>query len=390
QREPHRVPGRPGVRLDHAAGARPLRLPARFRYGVRAGGRAPGHVHHRQPEQRHRRRHDQHPDRAGERGALRRHREGHDRRRWQGVRVRRPERKVRARFADRATSGRKRAARIDRGRRRADLHGRATGRGRAHGHRSRSRRLARPHRNQARVRSGESQQQSLAMDTLKTRPRTLAIAAAGLIVLAAAIGLWSVSRRLPVAETHRFLTGPVEVGETPPPAPVAPASQASVAERFAEARTAFQEGRYPEAATAFAWVASQDPAGPDAGAAQWNLTRSRLRSGDASGALSALEDLLRHYAGYLGEQAPAMGEGLAAMNRNDLQAAQAAFERMTREQPDSEFVPLAWALVARIHWAHGEAMETVQAFSRMFASVHDAVPAYARLAHQLDRYAKGE
>jgi len=85
-----------------------------------------------------------------------------------------------------------------------------------------------------------------------------------------------------------------------------------------------------------------------------------------------------------------MGEGLAAMNRGDLQSAQAAFERMAREQPDSEFVPLAWALVARIHWAHGEAMETVQAFSRMFASVHDVVPAYAQLAHQLDRYAKGE
>src|SRR5262245_30226614 len=125
------------------------------------------------------------------------------------------------------------------------------------------------------------------MDTLKARPRSLAIAAAALIVLAAAAGLWSVSRRLPVAETHRFLTGPVEVGETPPPAPAAPASQATVAERFAEARTAFQEGRYPEAATAFAWVVSQDPAGPEAGSAQWNLTRSRLRSGDASGALSA-------------------------------------------------------------------------------------------------------
>jgi outer membrane protein assembly factor BamD (BamD/ComL family) len=228
------------------------------------------------------------------------------------------------------------------------------------------------------------------VDTLKARPRSLAIAAAALIVLAAAVGLWSVSRRLPVAETRRFLTAPIQVGETPPPAPAAPAPQATVTERLAEAKTAFQEGRYPEAATAFAWVVSQDPAGPEAGSAQWNLTRSRLRSGDASGALAALEDLLGHYAGYIGQQAPAMGEGLAALNRGDLQTAQAAFERMTREQPDSEFVPLAWALVARIHWAHGEAMETVQSFSRMFASVHDVVPAYARLAHQLDRYAKGE
>src|SRR5207247_9493796 len=66
-----------------------------------------------------------------------------------------------------------------------------------------------------------------------------------------------------------------------------------------------------------------------------------------------------------------------------------AFERMVREQPDSELVPVAHALVARIHWSWGEPMEAVRAFGRMFASVKDPVPAYATLAHELDRYAQG-
>ena len=53
-------------------------------------------------------------------------------------------------------------------------------------------------------------------------------------------------------------------------------------------------------------------------------------------------------------------------------------------------MPLAHALIARIHWAHGEAMATVRAFARMLGSVHDTVPAYARLAHYLTRYADGD
>ena len=83
-------------------------------------------------------------------------------------------------------------------------------------------------------------------------------------------------------------------------------------------------------------------------------------------------------------------DGLQRMEQGDLPGAQAAFERMIHEQPDSELVPLAHALIARIHWAHGEPMETVRAFARMFASVQDTVPAYARLAHYLERYADGD
>src|SRR5207249_4689909 len=82
-------------------------------------------------------------------------------------------------------------------------------------------------------------------------------------------------------------------------------------------------------------------------------------------ALDAFQKLLRHYAGYLGEQAPALREGLELMERGDLPGARAAFERMVREQPDSEFVPVAHALVARIHWSWGEPMEAVRAFGRM-------------------------
>ena len=60
------------------------------------------------------------------------------------------------------------------------------------------------------------------------------------------------------------------------------------------------------------------------------------------------------------------------MQRGDLPAAQAAFERMMREQPDSEFVPVAHLLIGRIHWTHGEPMEAVRAFARMFQSVKDS------------------
>jgi tetratricopeptide (TPR) repeat protein len=212
---------------------------------------------------------------------------------------------------------------------------------------------------------------------------------AGLLITAVVI-TWSLTRRLPVAETRRFLTAPVEVGDQPAPAPPDAAPPADVAQGYARAEYAFGEGRYAEAARDFAWVVAQDPGGPQAGPAQWNLTRSRLRSGDANGALAALDDLLRHHVGYLGEQAPGLRQGLELMQRSDLPAALAAFQGMIHDQPDSEFVPLAYALIARIHWAHGEPMETVRAFARMFASVKDPVPAYGQLAQSLERYANGD
>ncbi len=214
---------------------------------------------------------------------------------------------------------------------------------------------------------------------------------AGAVLLGGGALAWVVGRRLPVQETRRFLTAPVEVGEVPPAPQGAPepAGPADVERRYAAAEQSFHAGQYRAAAESFAWVVAHDPAGPDAGAAQWNLTRSRLRSGDATAALDAFQKLLRHYAGYLGEQAPALREGLELMERGELRGARAAFERMVREQPDSELVPVAHALVARIHWSWGEPMEAVRAFGRMFASVKDPVPAYATLAHELDRYAQG-
>jgi tetratricopeptide (TPR) repeat protein len=225
-----------------------------------------------------------------------------------------------------------------------------------------------------------------------TRRQTVALAAAGTLAVASGMWLWHASRRLPVAETRAFLAEPLDVGETapPPPPPPAAAGAAEIARRHEEARAAFAAGNYPEAATGFAWVVAQDPGGPLAGPAQWNLTRSRLRSGDATGALGALRDLLQHQSGYLAAESPSLGDGLQRMDQGDLPGAQAAFERMIHEQPDSELVPLAHALIARIHWAHGEPMETVRAFARMLGSVRDAVPAYARLAHYLKRYADGD
>jgi tetratricopeptide (TPR) repeat protein len=47
-------------------------------------------------------------------------------------------------------------------------------------------------------------------------------------------------------------------------------------------------------------------------------------------------------------------------------------------------------MMARIHWTHGQPMDTIRAFARMFASVKDRVPAYQVLAKQLDRYANGD
>lgn len=216
------------------------------------------------------------------------------------------------------------------------------------------------------------------------------LAVAVTLVIVFGVGLWRLARRLPVDEARQFMNAPIEVGEQPPPPPAAAAGRAEVERRFAAARSDFAAGRYKEAAAGFAFVVAQDPAGPEAGPAQWNLTRSRLRSGDGSGALAGLDGLLRHYADYLGQEAPDLRDGLNHMQSGDLAGAQAAYERMIEAQPDSEFVPLAWALIARIHWTHGEPMETVRAFARMFASVHDTVPAYGTLAKQLDRYASGD
>jgi tetratricopeptide (TPR) repeat protein len=218
--------------------------------------------------------------------------------------------------------------------------------------------------------------------------RALAI---GLACVAVAIGLiaWR-ARELPVAETRRFLEAPIHVGDAPSPTSGAPASAASVGEHMTAARAAFDEARYPDAAEGFAWVVAHDPTGPEAGPAQWNLVRSRLRSGDGAGAIAGLHDLLAHHAGWLGAQAPRLREGAELMERGDLGGAEAALNRMVAEQPDSELVPLAHALVARIHWAHGDATGMVRAFVRMLASVHDAVPAYSRLAHYLGRYADGD
>jgi tetratricopeptide (TPR) repeat protein len=218
--------------------------------------------------------------------------------------------------------------------------------------------------------------------------RALAIGFACAVVVIGMVA-WR-ARELPVAETRRFLDAPIHVGDAPPPASGAPASAASVGEHMTAARTAFDEARYPEAAEGFAWVVTHDPTGPDAGPAQWNLVRSRLRSGDGAGAIAGLNDLLAHHAGWLGAQAPRLREGAELMERGDLAGAEAALNRMVAEQPDSELVPLAHALVARVHWAHGDATGMVRAFVRMLGSVHDAVPAYSRLAHYLGRYADGD
>lgn len=222
------------------------------------------------------------------------------------------------------------------------------------------------------------------------RTRAVLLAVAGAVLFTATVMIWSLSRRLPVVETRRFLTAPIEVGDTPLPPPAEPAPPADVASGYTRAEAAFHEGRYTDAARDFAWVVAQEPAGPHAGSAEWNLTRSRLRNGDATGALTALDDLIRHYAGYLGEQAPSLRAGLELMERDDLPGAQAAFAKMIHDQPDSEFVPLAHLLTGRIHWAHGEPMEAVRAFARMFASVKDPVPGYGQLAQNLERYANGD
>jgi tetratricopeptide (TPR) repeat protein len=230
----------------------------------------------------------------------------------------------------------------------------------------------------------------VAVHTIAAR-RTAWIAGAGALLLAVVgAGVWRLVHRIPVEEARQFLTAPIQLGEQPKAAPPEAVQRAEIDRRFAAARKDFAAARYAEAGDGFAFVVAQDPSGPNAGPAQWNLTRSRLRGGDGSAALAALDGLLRHYSDYLGSEAPDLREGLEYMQANDLPHAQASYERMIEVHPDSEFVPLAWALIARIHWTHGEPMETVRAFASMFASVHDRVPAYGTLAAQLDRYANGD
>lgn len=219
--------------------------------------------------------------------------------------------------------------------------------------------------------------------------RKSVVAVAVLLVGVAGLLWWS-TRRLPIREAHRFLHDPIEVGAERPAPPPDAAPEAAVSERFARAQAAFESGDYQRAAEDYGFVVVQNPDGPLAGRSQWQLTRSRLRSGDGAGALTALDDLVGKYADYLGEEAPLLRRGLEQMQAGDLTAANDSFGQMVDDQPDSELVPLAYALMARIHWTHGEPMETVRSFAKMFASVKDDVPAYQVLARQLDRYAGGD
>ena len=224
-----------------------------------------------------------------------------------------------------------------------------------------------------------------------TRRRAAAILGSlGALTVAAAAGLLVLARRAPVEEARRFLRAPIELGERAPAPPREPVTPVEVERRFTAATTAFSAGDYQQAATEFAWVVAHDVSGPRAGAAQWNLTRSRLRSGDGMGALDALDDLLRRHADYLGAEAPLLRQGLEAMEQGELDRAGALFDQMIRDQPQSEFVPLAHALRARIHWVHGEPAAMVREFAQLFASVRDTVPGYATLAQQLERYAAGD
>jgi TolA-binding protein len=216
------------------------------------------------------------------------------------------------------------------------------------------------------------------------------VVAVAILLLAIAGLLWWATRRLPVEEARQFLQGPIEVGAEHPAAPSDAAPRTEVEERFSRAQAAFAAGNYQQAAQDYAFVVAQSPDGPQAGRSQWQLTRSRLRSGDGAGALAALDVLIGRYADYLGEEAPLLRKGLEQMQEGDLTGANESFEDMVEIQPDSELVPLAYAMMARIHWTHGEPMETVRSFAKMFASVKDNVPAYQVLAKQLDRYAGGD
>jgi tetratricopeptide (TPR) repeat protein len=225
-----------------------------------------------------------------------------------------------------------------------------------------------------------------------SRRRSLSIAgvvAAVALVSLVAIGLL-LSRRLPVEEARRFFRAPIEVGEEPPPSNGAALPDEQIEARFALGEMAFREARYDRAAEEFEAVVAGDPRGPLSGPAQWNLTRSRLRSGDGNGALDALDGLLRYHADFLARESPALREAVDHMAAGEMAAAMESFDRMIEEQPGHELVPLAHALKARIHWNHGEPIAAISSFADLFAAVKDDVPAYRDLGGLLERYAEGD
>ncbi len=209
-------------------------------------------------------------------------------------------------------------------------------------------------------------------------------------VLAAGLYVWSQADRVPVAEARRFFHRPIEVGDVPPPPAGEPLARAEAKRLYDSGRVAFGKNDYTRAADDFSAVVGGDPAGPFAGSAQWNLIRSRMRSGDGNGALQAFELLTGHYAGYLGAEAPALREGLDHMARSDMAAAEVSFDRMIEEQPTSELVPLAHAMKGRIYWNQRQPMKAVGAFADMLASVRDDVGSYQELAGLLERYSEGD
>src|SRR4029453_13257401 len=77
-------------------------------------------------------------------------------------------------------------------------------------HRPRPRHLPRPHRGRSRDGPGESEQQSLAVATVK-HARILTLAAGGVLVIAGGAWLWRMSHRLPLARTRALPPQPLEV-----------------------------------------------------------------------------------------------------------------------------------------------------------------------------------
>jgi len=225
---------------------------------------------------------------------------------------------------------------------------------------------------------------------VELKRRRLGLTLIGVIAVAAAAILWSLSARLPVDEARRFFYEPIRLGDEPPPSTTALVPPDEVERRYTAARVAFREGRHTEAAEAFASVVEGNPAGPLAGSAQWNLVRSRMRSGNGNAALDGLETLLRHYAGYLEEQAPPLLEALEHLERGDTAAGEASFDRMLEEYAESELVPLAYALKGRIYWNQRKPTQAVRAFVHMLDSVEDDVTTYRELSGLLERYVEGD
>ena len=338
---------------------------------------------------------DQHADRAGRDGELRRHRQGQSSAAWPRASstiapatTSCPTVSPKAPLTEATLRGSVQA------RRRDHLHRRAARRRRAPGHRSRSRHLARSRRGHARLRSRRIRTATRGSSHRNCTTRVASAPPASppsLLLLVAALA--SGGSRTVCRSTRRaqFMNAPIEVGEQPPPPPAAPAGRAEVERRFAAARADFAAGRYAEAAEGFAFVVAQDPSGP---------ARRTRRSGTSPAAGCAAATAAARWRRSTaccattpttsGSEAPDLRDGLERMQAGDLAGAQAAYERMIEAQPDSEFVPLAWALIARIHWTHGEPMETVRAFARMFAVGARPVPAYGTLAKQLERYAGGD